>query len=230
MTDEISSSDSGCDSPSHEQHLCYMISQGFNLTDQEEYKALVKDPQFSCQKCGRAAKREINLCKPIKLSKYEAVASEGFAGRTMKFKSVDEILNAAIIREMHAQELYTKMVFMVENPWMKKVLAGFAQEELVHQAKLQAVKAGEITLKKEDIGDLNTELTDELENTKPSPSMDYPEFLAFTIHKENTSLKLYKSMASLVAEPELKEMFLNLAQEEANHKRRLEIEYKLITS
>lgn len=230
MTDEICSSDSGCDSPSHEQHLCYMISQGFNLTDQDQYNALIEDPQFRCEKCGRTAKSEANLCKPAELSKYETVVSEGFEGRMMKFKSVDEILNAAIIREMHAQELYTKMASMVENPWMKKVLAGYAQEELVHQAKLEAVKAGEIKLTTEDIGDLSTDFTDELESTKPGPSMDYPEFLAFTIHKENASLKLYKSMASLVAEPELKEMFLSLAQEEANHKRRLEIEYKLITS
>lgn len=230
MTDEIFSSDSGCDSPSHEQHLCYMISQGFNLTDQDQYNALIEDPHFRCEKCGRTAKSEANLCKPVELSRYQAIVSEGFEGRTIKFKSVDEILNAAIIREMHAQELYTKMISMVENPWMKKVLAGFAQEELAHQTKLQAVKAGEITLTTEDIGDLSTDFADELEDIKPDPAMDYPEFLVFTIHKENKSLKLYKSMAALVAEPEFKQMFLNLAQEEANHKRRLEIEYKLTTS
>jgi rubrerythrin len=36
-------------------------------------------------------------------------------------------------------------------------------------------------------------------------------------------------LASIFSEPELKDIFLKLAQEEANHKRRFEIEYDLMT-
>ena len=68
MAEETFNGKPGCESSSHTQHLCYMVSQGFNLSDEAEYQALVKDPQFKCQKCGRLAKSEINLCKPIKPS------------------------------------------------------------------------------------------------------------------------------------------------------------------
>jgi len=207
-----------------------MVSQGFHLTDADEYKALVREPQFRCQKCGRAARSEASLCDPVKLSACQAVASEAFGGRMMKFESVDELLDAAIMREMNAQELYAKMASMVENPWMKKVLDGFAREERLHQAKLEAVKAGDISLQAMKTGDLDAAIAGDIENSKPGAEMDYPELLAYAIGKENASVRLYTTMASLISQPELKDMFLKLAQEEANHKRRLEIEYDLITS
>jgi len=56
-----------CKSESHNGHLCYIISQGYHLSDAEEYKALVKDPKFRCGHCGRRAKSEENLCEPVGL-------------------------------------------------------------------------------------------------------------------------------------------------------------------
>ena len=56
-----------CKSPWHGKHLCYMISQGFNTSDKEEFEALTKEPQFKCRHCGRTAKSEQNLCEPEKL-------------------------------------------------------------------------------------------------------------------------------------------------------------------
>jgi hypothetical protein len=51
----------------HSKHLCYIVSQGFHLTNAEEYNALIKDPEFKCQHCRRSAKSADNLCKPEKL-------------------------------------------------------------------------------------------------------------------------------------------------------------------
>ena len=56
-----------CESPQHKQHLCYFVSQGFHLTDEQEYKALVENPQFLCQHCGRTAKCKESLCEPVGL-------------------------------------------------------------------------------------------------------------------------------------------------------------------
>lgn len=56
-----------CKSESHSKHLCYIVSQGFHLSNSEEYKALVKDAEFKCQTCGRLAKSADNLCEPVKL-------------------------------------------------------------------------------------------------------------------------------------------------------------------
>jgi hypothetical protein len=56
-----------CKSESHGKHLCYIISQGFHLSDVEEYDTIVKDPKFKCRHCGRRANSANNLCEPIGL-------------------------------------------------------------------------------------------------------------------------------------------------------------------
>lgn len=57
-----------CDSELHREHLCYIISQGFSLTNEQDYRALVEEPAFRCGHCGRAAKNAGNLCVPVGLS------------------------------------------------------------------------------------------------------------------------------------------------------------------
>lgn len=228
MTGETFSDNSECEKSSHAQHLCYMISQGFNLSDETEYQALVKDPAFKCEKCGRLAKSPTNLCKPAALSFNKKYSCEEMRNQVLKFNSVDELLDAAIVRENQAQELYTKMAFMVRNSWMCKVLQDFALQEHQHMTKLKAVKAGKISLERIQVGEPGFD--DIFEDVKPSENMDYPELLAFAIKKENSSYKLYTLMASMVSVPDLKDMFLKLAQEEASHRQRLEIEYDQVTS
>lgn len=56
-----------CQSGLHTQHLCYFVSQGFHLSNKQEYKALIEDPQFICQRCGHVAKSDKNLCNPVEL-------------------------------------------------------------------------------------------------------------------------------------------------------------------
>lgn len=59
-----------------------------------------------------------------------------------KFKSIDEVLDFAISREIEAQTFYLRLADIVETPEMAKVFSDLASEELEHKVKLQAVKAG----------------------------------------------------------------------------------------
>jgi hypothetical protein len=56
-----------CDSELHTEHLCYLLSQGFNLEDAAAYMALVENPRFRCRHCGRTAAGHGNLCLPVLL-------------------------------------------------------------------------------------------------------------------------------------------------------------------
>jgi rubrerythrin len=145
-----------------------------------------------------------------------------------KLNSIDEILDFAISGEIKAYELYMDMAAMVENQWICKSIEGMAQEELQHQAKLKAVKARKIALKREEVDDLG--IADTIENIKPQENMDYRELLMFAIKKENVSHGLYSRLALIFPEPELKDIFLKLAKEEAEHKRRFEMQYESLTS
>ena len=67
MAEESVKNNPECKSESHSLHLCYIVSQGFHLSDPETYKALVEDPLFKCEHCGRVAMSDKSLCVPAKL-------------------------------------------------------------------------------------------------------------------------------------------------------------------
>jgi hypothetical protein len=53
-----------CHTGVHTEHLCYIIAQGFRLSDEEDFRALVNNPEYTCRHCGRTAKNGENLCVP----------------------------------------------------------------------------------------------------------------------------------------------------------------------
>lgn len=53
-----------CTAELHDHHLGYLLSQGFDLSDEQEYKELVSDPKFKCGHCNRKANSSENLCVP----------------------------------------------------------------------------------------------------------------------------------------------------------------------
>lgn len=144
-----------------------------------------------------------------------------------KLSTVDDVLDFAIGGEGKASELYMKMAAMVENPWISKTLEGLAEEELQHKKKLKAVKDRKLTLNRDQVGDLGIAKT--LEKSEPHAKMDYRELLVYAIKKEGISQGLYRRMATIFSEPELRDMFLKLAEEEADHKRRFEMQYESLT-
>ena len=67
MLQETLTSNSTCDSELHNEHLCYIRSQGFHLTNEQEYNALVEDVRYMCDHCNRTARSGDNLCVPVLL-------------------------------------------------------------------------------------------------------------------------------------------------------------------
>jgi len=53
--------------PGHDKHLCYLNNLGFQISNPDEYKELVRNGKFMCKVCGRVAAQEKNLCKPVEL-------------------------------------------------------------------------------------------------------------------------------------------------------------------
>lgn len=144
-----------------------------------------------------------------------------------KFESIDDVLDFAISREIEAQAFYLKLADMVETPEMAKVFSDLASEELEHKAKLQAIKAGQIGIDMEQVGNLG--ITDHVKDVEPHSKMSYIDLLIVGMKKEEKSRKLYTDLATITQEQELKGIFLKLAKDEAEHKLRFEIEYDLMT-
>ena len=141
-----------------------------------------------------------------------------------KFGSVDELLDFAIEMEEEADKFYTDLAGHMDRPAMAQVFEDFAREERGHKEKLLSVKEGKLLLSAEQkVMDLK--IGDYLVDVKPSPDMDYQKALILAMKKEKASFKLYNDLATTTEDSDLQTLLLNLAQEEAKHKLRLEIEY-----
>jgi len=56
-----------CADAEHGKHLCFLMHEGYHLSNKQGYRELVQDAQFRCQQCGRTAKSAGSLCDPIAL-------------------------------------------------------------------------------------------------------------------------------------------------------------------
>lgn len=142
----------------------------------------------------------------------------------MENKDLQELIDFAINEEDQAAKFYIELSGKMDKPWMKDVLLGFAREEQGHKAKLiKLSEGGKLTF---DPGKNVTDLkiADYLVNVDPSADLDYQGALIIAMKKEKAAFRLYSDLAS-IAEGDVKETFLALAQEEAKHKLRFEVEY-----
>lgn len=144
-----------------------------------------------------------------------------------EFASITDVLNFAIGEEEAAAAFYTDLASRMDRPWMKQVFEGFAQEEQGHKAKLQAVKGGQTKLFKQQqvmdlqIGDYLVDINLEEEGRE----LDYQQALIVAMKKEKAAFKLYNDLAASTDDANLRNVLLGLAQEEAKHKLRFEVEY-----
>jgi rubrerythrin len=144
----------------------------------------------------------------------------------MQSGSVDRILDFAIANEEKAAEFYRYLASQARWDHMKDAFLGFAGEEEQHKARLLEIKAGAQALTTDQkIMDLG--LTEHLEDETIdlSGEMDYRQALTIAMHAEKAAYKLYTNLAAATDNPTWKQVLLGLAQEEAKHKLRFEIEY-----
>ncbi len=142
----------------------------------------------------------------------------------MMLDSVDKILDFAIRQEEKAARLYTELAEKMPHDHMKNALLGFAEEEKGHKAKLLQIKNGK-RMQGDEKKVLDLKIGDYLEETEPTGDIDYQQVLILAMKAEKTAFRMYSDLASVTDDPELKAALLGLAQEEAKHKLRFEIEY-----
>ena len=140
------------------------------------------------------------------------------------WKTVDEVLDFAIENEEEAVSFYTELAESSSRSWMREAFLGFAKEEQGHKAKLIGIKKGG-KLKVSEKKVQNLKIADYQVEITATPNMDFQQALVVAMHKEKAAFRLYTDLAGQTDDPELRDAFLALAQEEAKHKLRFEIEY-----
>ncbi|HUU94587.1 MAG TPA: ferritin family protein [Phycisphaerae bacterium] len=142
----------------------------------------------------------------------------------MALDAVDKILDFAIENEENAAKFYTELASKMGHEHLREAFLAFAGEEKGHKAKLLAIKAAKQMLPAEQRV-LDLKIGDHLEDVELSADLDYQRALVLAMKAEKAAFKLYHTLASATDDPALKATLLGLAQEEAKHKLRFEIEY-----
>jgi len=142
----------------------------------------------------------------------------------MEFNSVDEVLDYAINSEQNAADFYRDLADKVDNPGISRMFMGFSGEEMGHKKKLEAVKSGK-TLKNDSKRVLNMKIAETLTPVEPQKDMSLQEALIVAMQREKEAFALYNELASVTSDDNIRSTFEMLAQEEAKHKLRFEVEY-----
>jgi len=141
-----------------------------------------------------------------------------------KWQSIDDILNFAIGEEQAAFEFYTRLASQAAASDMRATFESFANEEMKHKVRLEAIKLGG-TLRPAKGHVMDLRIADYLVDVPASPGLDYRTALVLAMKKEKAAFKLYSDLAASADDENVKGTFLALAQEEAKHKLRFELEY-----
>jgi len=133
-------------------------------------------------------------------------------------------LDFAIQREEQAHRFYTLLARWAKTEEMRAVLTNFAQEELQHKATLTSLKRQKAEPPEEKIRSLR--ISDYMSDVKPKLEMTYEDKLVYIMKKATDSLRLYRDLAAIAADDDLRNTFLALAQDEAKHKKQFKTECK----
>lgn len=140
------------------------------------------------------------------------------------FENIEEIIKFAIDSEQEAYDFYTSLAHKTSSIQMKDIFLGYALEEAGHKKKLESIQQSrQFVAQSEKIQ--NLKIADYIVEIEPGPDMTYQEALIVAMKKEKAAFKLYSDLADLSTDNLLKSLFHTLAQEEAKHKLRFELEY-----
>ena len=143
-------------------------------------------------------------------------------------QEIEQILRRAIEFEEQARDFYTGAVAMVKQPHVQGVLRDLAGEEVKHKERLEELLAGNTEVlvsvrKRGEIQDLK--LAEYLVAPDLADNASFQDVLVVAMHREKSSHEFYSTMATIAAQPQTRELFQFLAQEELAHKNKVETLY-----
>ncbi|MGR3219712.1 MAG: rubredoxin-like domain-containing protein [Candidatus Anammoxibacter sp.] len=139
-------------------------------------------------------------------------------------KSVDEILKQAAAKEQEAFEFYKNALEIVKDAGAIQLIDELAKEELAHKERLENFKPGDLKdceLKK--IQDLR--ISEFLVEEEITDKTGFQGVLIKAMKKEQNAYEFFSRMSAAVEDKEVKRLFEILANEELEHKNRLEKYY-----
>ena len=135
-----------------------------------------------------------------------------------------DLIDFVIEQEQAAVDFYTALAGKVKEANVRDTLLEFAEQERRHKVRLLGLRSRP-SLPKPSGKITDLQISDYLVEVEPTPDLSFQGALIIAMKKEKAAFRMYKDLASYSDDPELRDAFLFLAQEEANHKLSFELEY-----
>ncbi len=144
----------------------------------------------------------------------------------METQNLQSVIEQAIKNEEEARTFYLGLFDLVQDPLAKETLKYLAGEELLHKEFLQAYLKGEkkfIALGMDATIDYH--IAQYAAKPDPKKNMNSSEVYLVAAHREWNSFKFYTGLAEAQPAGEVKEMLLQMANQELKHKEKVEYLY-----
>ncbi|UCG48170.1 MAG: ferritin-like domain-containing protein [Phycisphaerales bacterium] len=145
--------------------------------------------------------------------------------KTLEFETVEDALRFAIAKEQEANRFYRAMAERVQSEHIAGMLLELAAEELEHKEKLELemMKNGRVV--DTEWKDEGFRVGDYVISEVPELDLDLRDMLCLAIAKEDAAFTIYVNLFAKARNEGAKQALLAIAQQEARHKLRFEIEY-----
>ena len=145
-------------------------------------------------------------------------------------ETIESILKKAVSKENDSYLFYKNAANNVKDAHVKNALNRLAEKEREH---IQAIEALDIKrLKRQEMEEINETsqqwIAEYLISTEEdlSGNSDFKDVFIYAAKREKKAFEFYHGMSKLVEDPELKKLFVWLAEEESKHE--AELFYDLI--
>ncbi|AOY57501.1 MULTISPECIES: ferritin-like domain-containing protein [Desulfococcus] len=133
----------------------------------------------------------------------------------------DTILKDAIQSEIAAQRFYRDVAGKMKDAFLKDLFLGFVREEKKHQEILEGFRAV-IPEKLPFDEERDYHVAETLPDPVVSADMTPSDAFALAMKKEESAMNHYTALAGGCTDPRQKEIFMELAAMERDHKQKME--------
>ena len=143
----------------------------------------------------------------------------------MDLKKYKQIILDAVQIEIEAKEFYDKISKQIKDDYLKELFEGFSKEEGKHAEILTQI----LNQEKIEVSNFNFEtdfkVSETIEMPEVNENMDLKNAIGLAMKNEEIAMKNYLLLADSCDDPQLKNVFQDLAAMERGHKNMMETEF-----
>ena len=139
----------------------------------------------------------------------------------MNLSEYKDIIKHAIANEVEARKFYEDAAGTLADPYLKKLFTTLAEEEKKHRDILTQIFTSN-TIDRYFSETRDYKVAETVDEPELSMDMKPADAFALAMKKEEAAMKQYNEMAALCDDEEKRQVFLDLAAMERDHKLKME--------